>query len=68
MTPLWEMLAVWGLFAVVLAAVAWEGDRRRMRRRDPDRVGLMPWTSLFFWALLAAVVLLALAARDWLAD
>jgi len=67
MIPFWEVLAAWGLSAVVLAAVAWAGDRRRMRRRNLDRVGLMPWTSLFFWALLAALILLGLAARAWLA-
>jgi len=55
-----------GLFAALVALVAWTGDRRRMRRRDPDRVGLMPWTSLFFWATLLASVLMAAAAQQWL--
>ena len=53
-----------GVLAALLAALAWHGDRRRMRRRDPDRVGLMPWTGLFFWSFLAAVLLLVAAMHD----
>lgn len=62
-----ELLAIAGISAVVIAAIAWNGDRRRMRRSDPDRVGIMPWTSIFFLSLLVAIVLLGLAARVWLA-
>lgn len=51
--------------AAVLAVVAWVADIRRMRRRDPDAVGFMPWTGIFFIALLAAVMLTGLAAREW---
>jgi acyl-CoA synthetase (AMP-forming)/AMP-acid ligase II len=53
--------------ALAVAVIAWLGDRRRMRRSDPDAVGLMPWTGLFFWALLAACVLAGLAVKAWLA-
>jgi hypothetical protein len=59
-------LAALGAVAVALAALAWLGDRRRMRRSDPDAVGFMPWTDLFFFALLAAVILLGLAAKAWI--
>lgn len=57
-----------GAAAVVLALalMAWWGDRRRLRRRDLDRIGLMPWEGLFFWALLAAVVLGAAGVQGWL--
>ena len=51
--------------ALALAGLAWWGDRRRLRRHDLDRVGLMPWTGLFFWSLLAAVLLLAAAVQSW---
>lgn len=55
-----------GALSALLAALARHGDQRRMRRRDPDRVGLVPWTGLFFWSILAACVLLAGAVKDWL--
>ena len=56
-------LPVAALLAIGLAALAWWGDRRRMRRRDLDRVGLMPWEAMFVWALLAAVLLGAAAVQ-----
>lgn len=61
-----HMALAGGTLAVLVAALAWWGDRRRLRRRDPDRVGIMPWTGLFFWACLAAVLLLTAAAEQWL--
>ena len=54
--------------ATLCAALAWLGDRRRLRRRDLDRVGIMPWTSLFFWSLLAAVLMLAAAVQSGMAQ
>jgi hypothetical protein len=57
-----ELLLLGGL-ALAIALIAWIGDRRRMRRSEPDAVGFMPWTSVFFWAVLAALVLLALAGK-----
>lgn len=53
--------------AVTLAAIAWFADLRRLRRRDPDAVGFMPWTLIFLLALLAACILAGLAAREWVA-
>lgn len=58
-----KIMAVTGIIAAILAMVAWIGDRRRMKRRDLDRVGFMPWTSVFFFALMAAVLLLGVAGR-----
>lgn len=55
-----------GLIALTIAIVAWFGDRRRRRRKDPDAVGFMPWTSVSFFSLFAACVLLGFAARQWL--
>ncbi len=56
-----------GLAAILVGMIAWWGDRRRLHRRDPDRVGIMPWTGLFFWAVLFASVLLLMALQEWLA-
>ena len=60
------LLAIgWGCAAI--AALAWWGDRRRVRRADMDAVGWVPWTAVFFFALMVACVALGLAAREWLA-
>ena len=56
-----------GLAAALIAALAWWGDRRRVRRRNLDAVGWVPWTPVFFVALLVACVTLGLAARVWFA-
>ena len=56
-----------GIAAALIAALAWWGDRRRVRRGNLDAVGWMPWTPVFFAALMVAVVSLGLAAKAWLA-
>lgn len=61
-----QFLSLAGVSAVILAVIAWVGDVRRARRKDLDRVGFMPWTGIFFTALLAAVVLIALAVKQWM--
>jgi len=60
--------ALWlaGLLAAVVALWAWLGDRRRLRRADLDRVGLMPWQGLSFWAFLVAAICFAAAVEQWL--
>ncbi|KPH58740.1 hypothetical protein ACLIMP_10125 [Novosphingobium aerophilum] len=62
-----KIMAAVGGVAALFAVIAWIGDRRRMKRRDLDRVGFMPWTTVFFFALMLAVLLLGVAGRDWFA-
>ena len=56
-----------GIAAATLAALAWWGDRRRVRRSILDAVGWVPWTPVFFVGLMVAVIALGLAAKDWVA-
>jgi hypothetical protein len=50
--------SIWGQLAIAMAALAGTAaiaDTRRMRRRNFDRVGFMPWTLvLILSATLAA--------------
>lgn len=57
------ILASAGGLAALVAAFAWLADYSQTKRRNLDRVGLIPWTSIFFFALLAAVLLLAVSAQ-----
>ena len=59
-------LAAIGVGALLVAAFARYGDARRMRRSDPDAVGLVPWSTVFFAALMVVVVVGTLGVRLWL--
>ena len=54
------------LAAAAVALLAWYGDRRRMKRSDPDAFGWMPWTAVSFWASAATFVFGVLALREWI--
>jgi hypothetical protein len=56
-----------GLAAAVLAAFSRWADMRRLRRTNPDAVGFMPWTGIYFVALFVACVTLGVAAKGWFA-
>lgn len=60
----WTIIAVAGLLVAAMALLA---DRRRMKRKAPDRVGWVPWTPVFFVALMVAVVTGGLALKTWIA-
>ena len=54
----WVAGAAFGI--AVLAAFA---EHRRSRRRDLDRVGIMPWNFIQLMAFLAAMLATALALK-----
>jgi len=56
-------LAYAGTAALALAALAWIKDWRRRHRKDLDAVGVVDWTTVFFLAFLAGVLLLIVAAK-----
>ena len=47
--------------AVLVAVIAGYGEHRRKRRKDLDRVGLMPWPLIQVLAMLAALILASVA-------
>lgn len=57
----WAEIAVG---AITVAIVAWWGERRRMRRSDPDAVGFMPWGTVFVLALFVVLIAAVFILRD----
>jgi hypothetical protein len=47
--------------ALLVVVIAGLGERQRKRRKDMDRIGLMPWPLIQMMALLAALILASLA-------
>ena len=56
-----------GIAAALIAALAWWGERRRVRRSNLDAVGWVPWTPVFFVGLMVACVALGLAVKALIA-
>jgi hypothetical protein len=54
---------LWGgaAIAVVVAIGSGFGERRRLRRRNMDEVGFVPWTLVQVLAMLFAVILASVA-------
>ncbi len=50
--------------AVLVAIIAWWGERRRMRRSNPDAVGFMPWGTVFVLALFVVLIAAIFILRD----
>lgn len=50
--------------AALVALACALAERRRQKRSDLDRPGWMPWTLIQLFAMLSAVVLLALALLE----
>ena len=60
------LVALAGGALLVVALVAFAGERRRTRRKHIDAVGWMPWTTLFFVAFFCGTVLMVVAVMGWL--
>jgi len=60
------LFGLWGGAMLVIAVIAFVGDRRRMRRKRIDAVGWMPWRDVAALSLFAGFVLLAVAVTGWL--
>lgn len=56
---LWTMAGA----SAALAAFASFADWKRQRRKDPDRVGFMPWTLVTVLSVVAAMMFVALALK-----
>lgn len=56
-----DILAMWGVGFLGLAAFTLIMDRRRNRRARIDRIGWMPWTGLFLTFAVIGGGLLAVA-------
>lgn len=50
--------------ALMVALIAWLGERRRIRRSDPDAVGFMPWGTVFVLALFVVLIAAVFLLRD----
>ena len=61
-----EILGLWGAGFLALALVAMLGERLRLRRARLDRVGWVPWTSLFLACAIVGSGLIAMAAPGML--
>ncbi|MDT9599829.1 hypothetical protein [Sphingosinicella rhizophila] len=54
----------WGAgVSMAIALLAGLAEWRRGKRRDLDRVGIMPWNAIQIFALLIAVIAAALALK-----
>ncbi len=60
------LVGIVGLALLLIAAGALVADRRRLRRRQIDAVGWVPWTPVFLVTAFAGVTLMALAVKGWL--
>jgi hypothetical protein len=56
---------MWGGLFLLLSLLAMLGDRRRWRRSDINAVGWVPWRDLSALTAFAGLVLLAMAASEW---
>ena len=64
MTTLAQLISS-AAFSLALAIYAWFADQRMLRRRNLERVSMIPWVTVFFLALIASILIGGLAIREW---
>ena len=57
--------ALWGGGLLALAGFAMWAEVRRVKRKHPDKVGLVPWTPIFFLSALIGIGLITMAIKGW---
>ncbi len=62
-----EIVGLWGLAMLLVAIASLWADKRRARNARFDKVGWVPWTTLFMASALMAATLLVLAAKGIIA-
>lgn len=60
------VVGLWGAGMLLVSLVAFLGDRRRMKRKQIDAVGWMPWRDASALSAFAGMVLVAVAVSGWL--
>ncbi len=60
------LFALWGGALLAFSAAAFLGDRRRMRRKDINAVGMIPWRDLSAYAAFAGLILLIVGISGWI--
>ncbi len=60
------LYGLWGGALLTISAFASWRDRRRRKRKDIDRVGMMPWRDIAALTAFAGFALLGFACVGWL--
>jgi hypothetical protein len=59
----WAAMLGGGL--LLLASIAMWAETRRIKRKHIDAVGWVPWTRVFFIAMLLGITLVMMAVKGW---
>ena len=55
-----------GAVLLAVSALAMWRDRRRAKRRDMDRVGIMPWRDIAALTTMGGLIVLAFGVMGWI--
>jgi hypothetical protein len=57
--------AIYGVGLLLIAGLAMWAETRRVKRKNPDKVGWVPWMTVFFIAAFIGAALVMLAIKGW---